>query len=99
MGFVKSINRAIAEIDKSFSPKHVLLLNSDTELTEGCLEEMVRVIEHSDRHGAVSPRSKNASIQTFPNGKQIDSKMSYNSWKKNMHESPEYHIIPTCVGF
>ena len=99
IGFVQSVNRAISEISAVMNPKHILLLNSDTELTKGCIEEMKSVIEYSDRHGAVSPRSNNASIQTFPFSSELDALESYELWTKNKADLPKYHIIPTCVGF
>jgi GT2 family glycosyltransferase len=99
IGFVQSVNKAILEVSNIMTPKHILLLNSDTELTDGCIDEMKAVIETSDRHGAVSPRSNNASIQTFPYSSEVDFVKSYDVWNKNKHHLPRYHIIPTCVGF
>src|SRR5688572_29617210 len=59
-GFVKTCNRAAFELDTSGND--ILLLNSDTVVTEGFLEEMVGVLYASDKHGCVCPRSNNATI-------------------------------------
>src|SRR3989344_5765765 len=46
LGFVKTCNRAVFELDKS--DNDVLLLNSDTEVTEGFLDEMLGVLYLND---------------------------------------------------
>jgi GT2 family glycosyltransferase len=44
----------------------LLLLNSDTEVTDGFLEELRHVLYLHEKHGVVSPRSNNATIFSIP---------------------------------
>ncbi|MDO8671585.1 MAG: glycosyltransferase family 2 protein [Dehalococcoidia bacterium] len=69
LGFAGANNRAIHEA----RGKHLLLLNSDTLVLPGALEEMVRAMENNPKAGAVGCRLLNAdgtlqrSLRTFPN--------------------------------
>jgi GT2 family glycosyltransferase len=67
----------------------VLLLNSDTEVTSGFLEEMQAVLHLHEKHGVVSPRSDNATIFSIP----------HDQWDEIRHVLPRYQIMPTAVGF
>jgi len=67
----------------------VLLLNSDTEVTAGFLEEMQGVLHLHEKHGVVSPRSDNATIFSIPHA----------PWSQLRHMLPRYQIMPTAVGF
>lgn len=64
LGFVGTCNRAVAR----WCPpgQDVLLLNSDTVVTENFLEEMLTLLAQHDAVAAVSPRSNNASLATVP---------------------------------
>ena len=78
------------------------MLNSDTVVTKGFLEEMIEVLYLSDRHGAVFPRSNNATIASIPvNGvykrKEID--YGYDVYQKIKAFLPRYTVTPTGVGF
>ncbi|WP_342757081.1 glycosyltransferase family 2 protein [Kineothrix sedimenti] len=64
LGFVKTCNRAVSELDKS--DNDILLLNSDTEVTENFLEEMIKVLYANDKNGVVCPRSNNATFLSVP---------------------------------
>lgn len=64
LGFVKTCNRAALELDQTGND--ILLLNSDTKVTEGFLEEMSRVLYLAEKHGVVCPRSNNATLLTVP---------------------------------
>jgi GT2 family glycosyltransferase len=67
----------------------LLLLNSDTEVTAGFLEEMLAVLHLHEKHGVVSPRSNNATIFSIPHA----------PWTQLRHMLPRYQIMPTAVGF
>ena len=102
MGFGKTCNRAVFELDQT--ENDILLLNSDTIVTEGFLEEMLEVLYLIDRHGVVTPRSNNATLATVPL-RPIDpilredlaySKQVYDAVKDHL---PRYTVVPVGVGF
>jgi GT2 family glycosyltransferase/glycosyltransferase involved in cell wall biosynthesis len=102
LGFVKTCNRAVFELDQTNND--ILLLNSDTEVTENFLEEMYAILHSQNQHGVVCPRSSNATLLTFPtfemketNG--FSNKEHLELFKKTSAELPRFHVIPTGVGF
>ncbi len=101
MGFVETCNRAVFELDQS--DNDILLLNSDTEVTEGFLEELQTVLYAAEKHGAVCPRSNQSDILTIPVhqelGRQITPEESYKTWKDVHALLPRQQVIPTGVGF
>jgi len=101
LGFVGACNRAVLELDTTNND--ILLLNSDTKVTEGFLEEMLEVLYDSPKHGAVSPRSNNATIGTVPlssAGKGgIEPEKSYALFKRLKTRLPKYTVVPIIHGF
>jgi GT2 family glycosyltransferase len=101
LGFLKTCNRAVFELDNSSN--HILILNSDTKVTAGFLEEMLGVLRINKKIGAVSPRSNNATIATVPlsavNQKGIDAEESYRIFKRLKKRLPRYVEVPTAHGF
>lgn len=101
LGFVRTCNRAVVELDGT--DNDILLLNSDTKVTDGFLEEMLEVLYLHEKHGVVCPRSSNATILTMPvknnKGKLLDEKVSYAVYEQVRHLLPRYSVIPTGVGF
>lgn len=101
MGFVGTCNRAVYELDKT--DNDILLLNSDTKVTQGFLTEMKTVLYIQDNIGAVSPRSNNATICTIPLSaiaqKGIDADASYGLFQVYKHMFPQYNQVPTAHGF
>ena len=101
LGFVGVCNRGVLEIDKTNND--ILLLNSDAKVTHGFLEEMLEVLYASDRHGMVSPRSNNASINTVPltaAGKGgIDPQASFKLFERLKTKLPRYQEAPVAHGF
>lgn len=101
LGFVGTCNRAVQELDKS--QNDILLLNSDTKVTEGFLEEMQTVMYLQKDLGVVSPRSNNATICTIPlssmSKKGIDKEESYKLFKKYNKDFPQFNRAPTAHGF
>ena len=78
----------------------VLLLNSDTQVTAGFLEEMYRVLTLSERHGVVSPRSNRATIFSIPpESNDLEPEECYEIWREIRFDLPEYQVMPTAVGF
>lgn len=101
LGFVKTCNRAVNELDET--DNDILLLNSDTKVTQGFLEEMQNVLYCEKNIGAVSPRSNNATICTIPisaiKEKGIEAARSYRLFMKYNNKFPKYSIAPTAHGF
>ncbi len=101
LGFVGTCNRAVLELDKT--KNDILLLNSDTKVTEDFLEEMSAALYESDDGGAVSPRSNNATITTVPlsmaSQKGIDPNESYKIFQKIKDKLPRSNEVPTAHGF
>ncbi|CAN5643944.1 hypothetical protein BH23PAT2_BH23PAT2_03830 [soil metagenome] len=101
LGFVGTCNKVVNELDKTGND--ILLLNSDTKVSEGFLDEMSDVLYASKDHGVVSPRSNNATLATIPLSsapqKGIDSKESYKIYLKIKNILPRYNEVPVAHGF
>lgn len=97
-GFVGTCNFACQHLREPGAD--LLLLNSDTEVTAGFLDEMRAVLDLHDRHGVVTPRSNNATIFSIPwNGEKLPATESYELWKRIRDLLPRYQVMPTAVGF
>jgi GT2 family glycosyltransferase len=97
LGFVENCNQAIRSILPSGND--VLLLNSDTEVTAGFLEEMWEVLHLHEKHGVVSPRSNNATIFSVPLSGKLPDREAYALWNSIRGLLPRYQVMPTAVGF
>lgn len=102
LGFVKTCNRAVFELDTTNND--ILLLNSDTQITEGALLEMREVLNSAEHHGVVCPRSNDATIASLPFLKV--SPGTYNTIERTKEvfnalykDLPRYYISPVSVGF
>jgi GT2 family glycosyltransferase len=97
-GFVRTCNWGYAAFHKP--GEDLLLLNSDTEVTAGALEEMQQVLHLHEKHGVVTPRSNNATIFSIPSdGPPLAAGESYDLWTSLRGILPRYSIMPTAVGF
>lgn len=101
LGFVKTVNKAVYKLDKS--DNDILLLNSDTKVTEGFLQAMVNVINRSTNIASVTPRSNRATVFSIPFAAALDEKYpqdkSYELFKKVKDRLPEFYETPTTHGF
>ena len=102
MGFVKTCNRAVYELDAT--QNDVLLLNSDTIVTEGFLDELIDVLYLSEKHGTVCPRSNNATIASLPflnmdNTDDRDLSHSKATYDKISPRLARYQVVPVVIGF
>ncbi|MDE7313653.1 MAG: glycosyltransferase [Eubacterium sp.] len=101
MGFVKTCNRAVYELDQT--DNDILLLNSDTKVTEGFLEEMLQVLYAQEKHGVVCPRSNHAMLLSMPvshnTKKPLKDEVCYAVFEQMRDILPRYTVIPTGVGF
>ncbi len=100
LGFIGNCNRAVMELDKTNND--VLLLNSDTRVTEGFLDEMLKVLYAE--HGIVPClHENNATLATVPYAPQ-DKKVFVADGADKIYESireklPKYNEIPVAHGF
>lgn len=101
LGFVGTCNRASLELDDT--DNDILLLNSDTVVTQGWIQEMRDVLYSNDKIATVSPRSNNATIATIPLASiqqhGIDAQDSYRLFIKIKDDMPRYSIVPVAHGF
>jgi len=101
LGFVGTTNRAVKILDKTNND--ILLLNSDTKVTKGFLEELTAVLNDNVKNAVVSPRSNNATLCTLPisaaQKKGIKPERSYKLFLKIKNKLPRYNEAPTAHGF
>ncbi len=101
LGFVKTCNRAVLELDQT--DNDILLLNSDTKVTAGFVEEMLAGLYSLDRIGAVCPRSNKATIFSVPfhfeGEREGMEEESFRAWEKIKELLPRFRKVPTGVGF
>lgn len=97
LGFVENCNQAMMELRDT--GRDILLLNSDARITAGAIEELSAVLHLHEKHGAVSPRSNNATVFSVPVLEKLEPDESYEVWQRIREFLPRYHIVPTCVGF
>ena len=102
LGFVKTCNKAAYELDNA--DNDMLLLNSDTKVTAGYLDDLQAVLDDNPAIAAVSPRSNNATIATIPlsaikKRRSISKRASYRAFKKLSPSLPQYNIAPVAHGF
>lgn len=101
LGFVATCNRGVRECARPGDD--ILLLNADTEVTDGFLDEMLACLHDSDRHGVVCPRSNSATICTIPfqfSGDRTGFRtISFQCWQRLRDSFPRFSVIPTGVGF
>ena len=100
LGFVKTMNRAIAEAVAS--GMDLIMLNSDTVIEPGAITEMLWAAQQDVMHGFVNPRSDNATIATLPLHDRLggrrgrDAVQIFASYAKLL---PRLSYVPTAVGF
>jgi GT2 family glycosyltransferase len=97
LGFVENCNEAMRSVLPSGDD--VLLLNSDTRVTPGFLEEMWQVLHLHEKHGVVTPRSNNATIFSVPVSERLAPDDAYELWCSIRDLLPRYQVMPTAVGF
>jgi len=97
LGFVATVNRGMA-----YGRNDVVLLNSDTVVTERWLAKLRRCADSDARIGTVTPFSNNAEILSFPrfcqNNPAPDDPERINQ-AMELAAVPTYPQIPTGVGF
>ncbi len=86
LGYLQNVNQYLTTVDH-----HVLLLNADTQVTDGWLAAML-CVARDEKVGAVCPLSNNATILTLPT--QDPTQIEHLTALKGM-----WYPIPTAVGF
>lgn len=101
LGFVETCNRAVLELDPSGND--VLLLNSDTVVESGWLDELGGVLHERPDIGVVCARSNHASLATFPprhrNASRVDADEARSLHASLRANLPRYTVAPVAVGF
>jgi GT2 family glycosyltransferase len=102
LGFVGNCNRAALELDTT--DNDILLLNSDTVTTPGFIEELSAVLHSSPQHGAVCPRSNNATIASLPFKLRDPSVGRDPARTAQVHAAlhdvlPRFSVAPVAMGF
>ncbi|WP_209560395.1 glycosyltransferase family 2 protein [Frigoribacterium sp. PvP032] len=101
LGFVGTCNRAATELDTSDAD--VLLLNSDTVVTAGALDEMHEVLLAEDHHGVVCARSNNATIASMPfrqvRPAERTTERTVEVFERISPLLPRWYVTPVAMGF
>jgi GT2 family glycosyltransferase len=101
LGFVGNCNQVLT-LDQTAND--VLLLNSDTVMSRGVLDEISAVLHASPSHGFVSPRSNNATIATIPLWRRdgagpLDLARSRDVFDRVHPLLPRFALAPLSMGF
>ncbi|MBZ0182679.1 MAG: TDP-N-acetylfucosamine:lipid II N-acetylfucosaminyltransferase [Melioribacteraceae bacterium] len=99
LGFIENMNRGF-----SISQNDVIILNSDTEVTENWVEKLDMCANSNDAIGIVSPLSNNATILSVPEFNStniLPEGITVNKFAKIVEKCSfkSYPEIPTAVGF
>jgi len=97
LGFVANCNRAMANTEE-----HVLLLNSDTQVSSGWLPEMLAVAQSARDVASVTPFSNNAEICSFPElcvAAPVPVNLDVIARALRLAEPSPPIELPTAVGF
>jgi len=99
-GFIKSINRGLAMCQND----DVLILNSDTRLFDGALDELWRIAHAAPEIGTVTALSNNATIFSYPHPSDPGTVLEDVSWSElariALQQNAGMHVdVPTGHGF
>lgn len=98
-GFVSTVNRGM-----SLSTNDVVLLNSDTIVTDNWIDKLVECAYSSNRVGTVTPLTNNGTICSIPDfcqDNELPKGHTIDSFAKLVDKTSlrEYPVLPTAVGF
>lgn len=101
LGFVATANRGMRE-----TAGDMVLLNADTEVTQGWLEGLARCLASDDAIATATPWTNNGEIASMPrfceaNPPPADRAALESAWKQALAQAgpARYPDIPTAVGF
>ncbi len=100
LGFVGSVNRGLSFCKSG----DVLLLNSDTRLFPGCIDQLHTVMAQSDDIATVTPMSNNATIFSYPHPRLARVTLDDCDWSQLAATALESNhdrsvTVPTGHGF
>lgn len=99
-GFTWNVNQAFAA---ARADEHICLLNSDTLVTNGWLDQMLACVDRDASIGTVTPFSNNATICSFPDFSRawpVPDFAERERIAKALRDSPAEPVdLPTGVGF
>jgi GT2 family glycosyltransferase len=99
-GFTWNVNQAITAL---LPNEHLLLLNSDTLVTDGWLDEMIATAKSDSKIGTVTPFSNNATICSLPDFSREwpvpDAKERARIASQLAAQRAAAIDIPTAIGF
>lgn len=101
LGFVKTCNRALLEFA---AERDVILLNSDTEVTQRWIEKLQQAAYSKPKVATVTPLTNNGTICSAPKfgvDNQLPANYSLEQFAALVERVSirEYPELPTCVGF
>ena len=100
LGFVQTVNRGLQLAHRA--GHDVLLVNSDTVTFPGTLSALLQATDADEQIAFASPRSNNASLCSLPHfhgGRPASPEEAHQRWKLLSATMPEWHFVPTAVGF
>lgn len=100
VGFVATVNRGFC----LHSNRHVILLNSDTEVFHNWVDRLLQPFQRENRIATVTPFSNNATICSYPamdaeNLVPQDASAAHLDQLFAKHNEGRAHEVPTGVGF
>jgi GT2 family glycosyltransferase/glycosyltransferase involved in cell wall biosynthesis len=100
LGFTRTINRGIELAGRA----DVILLNSDTEVTPGWIQNLRLAVYSAPKIASASPFSNNAGAFSAPNlgeANQIPTWLDRDAWGRTVTQTSErlYPRVPTTHGF
>jgi GT2 family glycosyltransferase len=101
LGFVATCNEAVA---LAAPGTDILLLNSDTVVEPGFVDELSAVLHVSPPHGIVCPRSNNATIASIPYYRRHARAPRSVQRARDVHDAvvdllPRFAVTPVSMGF
>jgi len=101
LGFVATCNLAADLADPA---RDLLLLNSDTIVEAGFLDELSAVLHAAPHHGIVCPRTNNATIASIPYYRRHPELDREVSRAREVHarivaDLPRFSVTPVAMGF
>lgn len=96
LGFVQTVNRGLVQSDEN----DVVLLNTDTVVSENWLSRLQRTIYTKTRYATANPASNNASIYSIQDLAELDPESLNEAGKAIALTSQRiYPEVPVTVGF